>query len=86
MKKEFDKNFVAICVKDKKSDKINYEDLNKSFYQLREIVLAHNFKNIVFPYIGVAEDNLDWFRVSYILQGVFHDVDTNIFICSKSIN
>ena len=84
--RQLKKNFVAMCVKDKKNDKVKYDDLNKTFYQLREIILAHKFTNVALPYLGVQEDNLDWFRVAYILQGVFYDVDTNIFICTKSIN
>ena len=79
------KNFVAMCVKNKKGDKINYDDLNKTFYKLKDLVVTHKFSNIALPYLGV-EDNLDWFRVAYILQGVFYDVSTNIFICSKSIS
>ena len=82
-KNNYQRNVINLVTKDKYFQKPSYESFEASIYSLKTLIVSHNIRNLAIPRLGCGLDKLEWERVSYIIQGVFHDVDVNILVYYK---
>ena len=74
------RSIINVVTKEKRTDKTTYDNFNKALEDLKRVVVAHRIKFLAIPMAGCDLDVLNWERVSYILTGVFHDVDVAVVI------
>lgn len=50
---------------------------------MRKIVLKEHITKIAMPKIGCGLDRLNWIRVEYLIEKIFHNTDIEILVCDK---
>ncbi|XP_072356206.1 ADP-ribose glycohydrolase OARD1-like isoform X2 [Scyliorhinus torazame] len=64
------------------SDKPTYDDLQSSLRVMKDHCLSSGVSSISMPKIGCGLDNLEWDKVSAIIQEVFKDTNTTVTVYS----
>lgn len=57
------------------------EDLEVCLMQLKEKIIEDKIESISIPKIGCGRDHLEWSAVKPLIEKIFKDVDTVIFVC-----
>ncbi|XP_041043458.1 ADP-ribose glycohydrolase OARD1-like isoform X1 [Carcharodon carcharias] len=64
------------------SDKPTYDDLQSSLKAMKNHCLSNGVLHISMPKIGCGLDNLEWDKVSAIIQEIFKDTSTIVTVYS----